>query len=125
VALNTYDEFDADAIVIETNQGGDMAIQTIRSIRKNAPIKGVHASRNKITRAEPISSLYEQNKVHHVGIFPQLEDQLTTFTPGATSPDRLDALVWALTDLLVTGKPAPGAFDLSGMERENPLAGIG
>jgi phage terminase large subunit-like protein len=125
VALNTFDEFDADAIVIETNQGGDMAIQTIRSIRKNASIKGVHASRNKITRAEPISSLYEQKRVHHVGIFPALEDQLTSYTPGMTSPDRLDALVWSMTDLLVTGKPTVGALDLSGFGRENPWKAAG
>jgi phage terminase large subunit-like protein len=78
-----------------------MAIQTILSVRRNAPVKGVRASRGKITRAEPISSLYEQQRMHHVGGFPALEDQLTTYVAGKTSPDRLDALVWACTELFV------------------------
>jgi len=125
IALNSFDEFEADAIVIETNQGGDMAVQTIHSVRPGAPVKRVHASRNKITRAEPVSSLYEQNKIHHVGGFPRLEDQLTTYVVGMTSPDRLDALVWAMTDLLVTGKKPIGAFDLGGLIQENEWAAVG
>ncbi|WOJ89898.1 hypothetical protein RZS28_00860 [Methylocapsa polymorpha] len=68
----------------------------------NAPIRLVHASRGKIVRAEPVSALYEQGRVHHVGMFAELEDQLCSFAPGsAKSPDRLDALVYAISDLMV------------------------
>jgi phage terminase large subunit-like protein len=80
---------------------------TIRSVDPNVSFKAVHASRGKVTRAEPISALYEQNKVHHVGTFTALEDQLCAFTSDFSrstagySPDRLDALVWALSELMV------------------------
>ncbi|HOH30847.1 MAG TPA: hypothetical protein PLC40_14310, partial [Candidatus Hydrogenedentes bacterium] len=67
---------------------------------KNVPVKLVHAARGKYVRAEPVSAKYEQNKVHHVGPFPQLEDELCLWLPGDKSPNRLDALVWAVTDLI-------------------------
>ncbi len=103
-AVRLYREHAADRIVAETNQGGAMVETTIRAVDSGVPYRGVHASRGKIVRAEPISAHYEQGKVHHVGMFPELEDQLTSFMPGsAGSPDRLDALVWALTDLMAGG----------------------
>ena len=79
-----------------------MVESTVRIIDPNVSYKGIHASRGKILRAEPVSALYEQGRVHHVGTFPELEDQLCTFAAGSSaSPDRLDALVYALTELLV------------------------
>lgn len=94
---------DADAIVAEINQGGDMVERTLRSAEPNANVIKVRASRGKITRAEPIAALYEQGRVHHVGVFSELEDQMMLFTPegieGDARADRVDALVWALTAL--------------------------
>lgn len=104
-AINAYNRHRADKIVAEANQGGAMVEATLRTVDRNVPIKLVHASKGKITRAEPISALYEQGRVSHVGAFDQLEDQLCTYTSGSTaSPDRLDALVWALTELLLDGQ---------------------
>jgi phage terminase large subunit-like protein len=93
-------------VVAEVNQGGDLVEATLRQIDANVSFTAVHASRGKYTRAEPCAALYEQGKVHHVGTFPQLEDQMTSFVPDIErskmgSPDRLDALVWALTELVV------------------------
>lgn len=98
----------ADRIVGEVNQGGDMVEHTIRAIpeSKTLRFKGVHASRGKYTRADPIAALYEQGKVHHVGMLAKLEDQMTQWEPGMPSPDRMDALVWVLTDLMVDQKAA-------------------
>ncbi len=107
-AVAAYREFDADRIVVETNQGGDMVRAVIRQIDENAAVRDVRASRGKRTRAEPVASLYEQGRVRHVGCFPQLEDQMATFTgSGGKSPDRLDALVWAVTDLMLRRETAP------------------
>ena len=114
-AIACYDSWEADAIVVEVNQGGDMVKNTIRTIRSDIPIREVRATRGKHVRAEPISSLYAQGRVHHVGSFPELETQMTMMTShgfeGGGSPDRLDALVWAATELfpsMVTRKtPAP------------------
>ncbi len=79
-----------------------MVENTIRMVDSNVPIRLVHASRGKIVRAEPVSALYEQGRVHHVGMFAELEDQLCSFAPGSPhSPDRLDALVYAISDLMV------------------------
>jgi phage terminase large subunit-like protein len=110
-AVSLYRSWGADAIVIEVNQGGDMVAHTIRTIDPNVKIKEVRASRGKHVRAEPIAALYEQGRVAHVGSFPELESQMTQMTTsgyeGEGSPDRVDALVWALTDLFpaMTGKP--------------------
>lgn len=92
-----------DRIVAETNQGGDMVVFTIRTVNPKLPVTKVHAKRGKWTRAEPVVSLYEQGKVFHAKPFPELEDQMCTFVPGVTSvsPDRVDALVYALSDLLL------------------------
>ena len=102
VALKAYYRHDADRIVAEINQGGDMVEHTIRTLDRNASYKGVRAARGKMTRAEPIAALYEQGRVNHCGMFAALEDQLCTYTHDTKdSPDRLDAMVWALTDLML------------------------
>lgn len=102
-ALAMHDQWQADGIVVERNQGGDMVAQTIRSVRAGVKIVEVHASRGKHVRAEPIASLYEQGRIHHVGSFVELETQMTQMTTfgyeGTGSPDRCDALVWGLTTL--------------------------
>jgi predicted phage terminase large subunit-like protein len=101
-AVAAFDEFKADSIIAETNNGGDLVEQTIRTVRRTIPYKKVHASRGKQTRAQPVAALYEQGRVSHCEVFPELEDQLTTWTPeSGKSPDRLDALVWALTDVML------------------------
>ena len=91
----------ADRVVAEQNFGGEMVESVLRNVRADLPYKSVEASRGKRVRAEPIAALYERNLVHHVGTFPALEDQLCSWTGEANqeSPDRLDALVWALTEL--------------------------
>ncbi|HEX4138353.1 MAG TPA: terminase family protein [Bryobacteraceae bacterium] len=108
-AVNAYREFSADRIVAEVNNGGDLVEDVIRLIDKNVSYKAVHASRGKVIRAEPISSLYEQKRVHHVGLFGELEAQMCTFAPDHLdgSPDRVDALVWALTELMLDSDPIP------------------
>lgn len=102
-ALATYDRFEADCIVIERNQGGDMCRHTLESIRPDVRIVEVTATRGKHVRAEPISALYALGRVSHVGTYPELEDQLCRMTAagyeGDGSPDRCDALVWAMTEL--------------------------
>jgi phage terminase large subunit-like protein len=109
-AVAAFRRHRADRVVIEANQGGLMASETLRTQDRALPIKAVHASRGKVTRAEPIATLYEQGRVHHVGTFPQLEDQLTSFTSdfdrssAGFSPDRLDALVWGFSELLIRGQ---------------------
>lgn len=105
-AVDLYDRLSADRIVGEVNQGGEMVEAVIRSVDGggNISYNKVRASRGKKTRAEPVASLYEQGKVFHVGQFPELEDQLTTWEPGKKSPDRLDALVWLITELMLGEK---------------------
>jgi len=102
-AVKGYQEYRADRIVAEVNNGGDMVEATIKNINSAVPFSKVWASRGKVTRAEPISALAEQGKVHHVGFFPELEDQLCEFEQGMKSPDRLDAMVWAITHLMGSG----------------------
>ena len=106
VVTAAYDDWLAELVVAEVNQGGDMVESTLRNIAPNLPVKKVRASRGKIVRAEPISVLYSQGRVHHVGMFPSLEDEMTSYTGDRTSedsPDRMDALVWALTELSTSG----------------------
>ena len=93
----------ADRIVAEVNNGGDLVAGNIRGVDPNVAFRAVRASRGKLLRAEPVAALYEQGRVHHVGAFTDLEDQMCGWTPqsGEKSPDRLDALVWAVTDLLI------------------------
>ena len=106
-AVALWREWHADRIVAEANQGGVMVESTLRTVYAKAPVKLVRASRGKLARAEPVAALYEQGKVHHVGGFPELEDQMTGYVPDTAtrSPDRMDALVWALTDLLLGRQP--------------------
>ena len=100
-AIACYESWKADRIVCERNFGGDMVEHTLRAAGFKGRVVQVTASRGKRQRAEPIAAMYEQGRVHHVGEFPQLEEQMTTWIPDSgTSPDRMDALVWALTDLL-------------------------
>jgi predicted phage terminase large subunit-like protein len=105
-AVNAYHEFGADRIIAERNFGGAMVRHVIKTIDARVPYKEVTASRGKVVRAEPVAALYEQNRVSHVGSFPELEDQACLFGPegyiGEGSPDRVDALVWALTELMIT-----------------------
>ncbi len=104
-ALKGYDIHDADIIVAERNYGGEMVRHTIRSARPGVRVKLVTASRGKTQRAEPISALYEQGKVKHVGTFVEMEEQLCNFSEsgysGDRSPDRADALIWALSELML------------------------
>jgi predicted phage terminase large subunit-like protein len=106
-AIEAYRKYKADRIIAEVNQGGEMVEYTLRMVDPNIPYKAVRASKGKRTRAEPVAALYEQGKVHHVGLFPELEDQMCLYTPDGYegSPDRVDALVWALTELIVDESP--------------------
>ena len=122
-AIAAYRAHRADRIVAEVNHGGEMVEATLRVIDPNVPFAAVCASRGKVARAEPVAALYEQGRVHHIGAFPQLEDQMCGFAPAGDdaalglrsagrSPDRVDALVWALTDLLLEPMPDQGIYDL-------------
>ncbi len=93
----------ANGIVAEANFGGDMVAQTIRTVDATVPVKLVTASRSKQVRAEPVAAVFEQKRGHLVGTFPALEDELVLWVPGDASPNRLDALVWALTELMLGG----------------------
>lgn len=131
-AVSLYDTYDADCIVAETNQGGEMVGAMVKAAAKQRviPFKSVTATRGKVIRAEPVAALYEQGKVRHVGEHTALEDQMCSFTVGfdrkeqGYSPDRVDALVWAMTELFpdmvkkkkrVATSPPP--------QRAMPLAG--
>lgn len=107
-ALSGLNKYKGDSLVVETNFGGAMVVSTLRNIDSNVSIHEVHASRGKYIRAEPISSLYEQGRVHHVGTFAELEDELCEWEPGKKSPNRLDALVWGITWLCGNDIQAPG-----------------
>lgn len=108
-AIELYHRLEADLIIAEVNQGGDMVTTILAQIDQSVPVKAVRASRGKYTRAEPVAALYERGLVHHVGALPKLEDEMCDFALGGLSsgrsPDRLDALVWALTELMLK----PGA----------------
>jgi len=110
-AVTAYYKWNADRVVGEANNGGDMIETIIRGIDNNISYKKVWASRGKATRAEPISALYEQNKIHHAGYFALLEDELCEWEPGQPSPNRLDACVWAFTELLLKGGQAIRVMD--------------
>jgi predicted phage terminase large subunit-like protein len=110
-ALEAYRARRADRIVAEVNNGGAMVEATLRVLDAGVSYKPVHASRGKLARAEPVAALYEQGRIHHVGAFPALEDQMCAFTGGPlahlASPDRVDALVWALSELMLnSAEPA-------------------
>jgi hypothetical protein len=106
-AVDLYHELKADRIVAEKNFGGDMVLETIRTVDPSVPVKMVHASRGKAQRAEPVSSLAEDGREHHVGEHPHLESELVTWVPGDSwSPNRMDAKVWALTELMLGSSKA-------------------
>jgi hypothetical protein len=100
--VKAYNYHKADRLIAESNQGGEMVALTIGTIANAPSVKLIHASRGKATRAEPIAALYEQGRVHHVGEFANLEDEMTQWIPGDASPNRMDALVWAVTELGLT-----------------------
>ena len=108
--ITMYDNWEADMIVAEKNYGGEMVEHTIRTARKNVPVKMVNASRGKLLRAEPVQMLYLQKKVFHTDSFKELEAQMCDYKPETKkSPDRMDALVWGLTELMkLNGQGAGG-----------------
>ncbi|HEV8680513.1 MAG TPA: terminase family protein, partial [Stellaceae bacterium] len=130
VAIAAYRAHRADRIVAEVNNGGEMVEATLRMIDPNVPFSAVRASRGKVARAEPVAALYEQGRIRHIGAFPQLEDQMCAFAgdfdraAAGYSPDRVDALVWALTDLLVEPRVGEAIFEtyrrLAAKEDEAP-----
>lgn len=93
--VDLYHEHEADEVIIEANNGGDYLPALLATIDPSVKIRTVHATRGKLTRAEPVHGLYAHDRVHHVNAFPALEDSLTSWVPGDPSPDRMDALVWA------------------------------
>nr|WP_127145864.1 terminase family protein [Pelagibacterium montanilacus] len=113
VAIKAFHEFGADAIIAEVNQGGEMVKQVLAQVDALVPVRSVRATRGKWLRAEPVAALYAQGKVSHAGSFPQLEDEMCAFGVDGMaeghSPDRLDALVWALRELLLRGGGVPRA----------------
>lgn len=115
-AINAYFRHNADRVVAEVNQGGAMVEATLRTIDESVSFTAVHASRGKYIRAEPVAALYEQSKIHHCGVYSELEDQMTAFVPDIDrskmgSPDRVDALVWGLTDLIIEATPYAGLIE--------------
>ena len=128
--VQVFDEWNANLVVIEGNQGQEMLELALRSERTGIPVSRPNARYSKKARAEPIVALYEQGRVHHIGDpshFAMLEEQMTTWIPpvegkrGTTSPDRLDALVWALTELNLQGKKPRtiGGFEPIGFSQSN------
>jgi phage terminase large subunit-like protein len=101
-AVTLFNKLKANMVVAEANNGGEMVAHVIHTIDRDVPVELVHASRSKQTRAEPVAALDEQGKIHHVGMFGTLEDQLCQWVPGEESPDRLDARVWGFTKLMVS-----------------------
>jgi predicted phage terminase large subunit-like protein len=134
IAITAYRAHKADRIVAEVNNGGEMVENTLRMVDANVAFTAVRASRGKVTRAEPASALYEQGRIHHVGTFPQLEDQMTNFTSdfdraaAGYSPDRVDALVWAVTDLMLTEMKGYAFYEIARRmaagETKEQIAGI-
>ena len=103
IVVGLYKKWEADRIVTEVNQGGDLLENTLRTVDRTVSYRGVRASRGKRARAEPVASLFERGLIHHVGAFTGLEDQMCTWDASSdnNSPDRVDALVWAMTDLML------------------------
>ena len=138
IVVSAYRAHGADRVVAEINNGGEMVEATLRVVDDNVAYTGVHATRGKVVRAEPVAALYEQGRIRHMGAFTQLEDQMCEFTPdldrskpkrdptdpsslgkgGRTSPDRADALVWAFTELLVEEIPSWGIYETTRRKAE-------
>ena len=118
-----FDKWEADAVVIEVNQGGDMCKHTLKTVRKTLPVVEVRATRGKHVRAEPIAALYTLGKISHVGTFPEMENQMCLFTAagyeGDDSPDRAEAMIWCMTNLfpsLTSGREPPPEDPPAGQE---------
>ena len=126
IAIQAYYRWQGDKIIGEANNGGDMIGAVLKQIDPNVPFKAVRASKGKFTRAEPVAALYEQGRVHHAMVFRQLEEQMCAFTPDIDrdaygSPDRVDALVWALWELIVENQTT-GLLEFYRREHERMLA---
>ena len=123
-AIRAYRAHHADRIVAEVNNGGEMVETMLRMTDPNVPFTAVHAAHGKVARAEPVAALYEQGRVHHLGAFAALEDQMCAFSAdfdrerAGYSPDRVDALVWALTELFLHPMPGSGIFELLRQQAE-------
>lgn len=128
-AVKAYHLHHADRVIAEVNNGGALVETTVRMVDPNVSYKAVHASRGKAVRAEPVSAMYEQHRVHHVGTFPMLEDQMVAFTSdfdrvrAGYSPDHVDALVWALSELMVESVAGWGLLEWTRLEAEKVVAG--
>lgn len=105
VVASAYDDYKANFVVAETNQGGEMVTSVLKQAHDKIPVVTVRASRGKRTRAEPVSVEYAKDRIHHVGYFPDLEDEMCLWLPGDSSPDHLDAMVWGMTYLMAGGMP--------------------
>ena len=103
--VSAFHKYFADEVIAESNNGGDMVVYTIETIDNHVPVRKVWASRGKMPRAAPIAARYEKGEVHNVGVLPLLEDECCSYVPGDTSPNRMDAMVWALTRLMVGAAP--------------------
>jgi len=114
IAIDAYHQYKADLIIAETNKGGDMVETILKTINPNIRFKGVHASVGKKARAQPVAALYEQNKVSHLEGLEILEDQMCLYVPHQTqkSPDRLDALVWSLSELMLKPRQSHRVWSL-------------
>lgn len=109
-AIQMYRYHKADRIVAEVNNGGDLVESVLRGVDRSIPYKSVRATRGKVLRAEPVAALYEKNRVHHVGVLEALEHQMCGWQAGHPSPDNMDALVWALTDLMLDAEEEVGSL---------------
>lgn len=109
--VELFHGFEADLVVAEVNQGGEMVSSVLATADERVPVRAVRATRGKWTRAEPVAALYAQHRVRHAGRFPALEDEMCSFGPDGQaeghSPDRVDALVWAISSLLLEGGAQP------------------
>lgn len=114
--ITAYRAHDADRVVVEVNQGGDLVVANLRTVDpdRRIPIEKVHATRGNALRAQPVASLAEQGRLHLVGSLTELEDQLCEWTPGDPSPDRLDAMVYACTSVAL-GRPTPRPVQVFGV----------
>jgi predicted phage terminase large subunit-like protein len=127
-AIKAYHRHHADRVIAEVNNGGALVEATVRMVDPNVSYRAVHASRGKAVRAEPVAALYEQRRVHHVGTFPMLEDQMSAFTSdfdrgrAGYSPDHVDALVWALSELMVEPVAGWGLIEYTRLEAEKATA---
>jgi predicted phage terminase large subunit-like protein len=117
-AIRAYHAHRADRIVAEVNNGGEMVEAMLRTVDPNVPFAALQAAHGKVARAEPVAALYEQGRVHHLGAFAMLEDQMCAFSAdfdrerAGYSPDRVDALVWALAELFLHPLPGSAIFEL-------------